>query len=213
MDSFEWNKVMAAILVAGITAMSAGFIAKKAVSPHEVAAHGSSEMAAGSAAAAAPQTPDPVMALIAGADIEQGKKLSKACAACHTFDKGGADGVGPNLWNVTIRGRAKEPGFSYSAGMTEKGGRWTYDDLNHFLWKPKSFVSDTKMNFIGVKKPDDRAALIAWLRTLADSPPALPSAGDISAEEAELGGADAASDADAGSAPEDAHAAPAEESH
>lgn len=204
MNSFEWNKVMAAILVAGITAMLAGFFANKAVRPHEVAAHGSTEVAAGSAAAAAPQMPDPVMALIAGADIEQGKKLSKACAACHTFDKGGADGVGPNLWNVMTRGKAAESGFSYSAGMGAKGGKWTYDDLNHFLWKPKKFISDTKMNFIGVKKPEDRAALIAWLRTLADSPSALPSAGDIAAEESALGAGDPA---------EEAPASPAAETH
>lgn len=176
---------MAAILVAGIAAASAGFFANKAVSPHTVAAHGSTETAVGSAAA--PQTPEPVMALIAGADIEQGKKLSKACAACHTFDKGGANGVGPNLWNVTMRGKAAASGFSYSGGMGGMGGKWTYDDLNHFLWKPKKFISDTKMNFIGVKKPEDRAALIAWLRTLADSPPGLPSAGDIAAEEAAMG--------------------------
>lgn len=195
---------MAAILVAGITAMLAGFFANKAVNPRAVAAHGSTEVAAGSAAAA-PQMPEPVMALIAGADIEQGKKISKACAACHTFDKGGADGVGPNLWNVTTRGKAAASGFSYSGGMSGVGGKWTYDDLNHFLWKPKKFISDTKMNFIGVKKPEDRAALIAWLRTLADSPPGMPSAGDIAAEEAALGVVAAAA--------EEAASAPAGESH
>lgn len=186
MDSFEWNKILAALLVAGITASSAGFISEKVVHAGQVEAHGKTEVAA-SSAPAAPQMPEPVLALIAAADVEQGKKLSKACAACHSFDKGGADGVGPNLWNVLNRGRAAKDGFSYSAGMTAKGGKWTYADLNHFLWKPKKFVSDTKMNFIGVKKPEDRAAVIAWLRTLADSAPAVPTAADIAAEAAELG--------------------------
>lgn len=188
MNSFDWNKVLAGFLVAGITASSAGFISEKLVHPRMAEAHGSTEVAA-STAAAAPQMPEPILAMIAGADIEKGKVAAKACAACHTFDKGGSDGVGPNLWNVTIRGRGARSGFSYSPGMAAKGGKWTYADLNHFLWKPKKFVSDTKMNFIGLKKPEDRAAVIAWLRTLSDSPLAAPSAADIAAEQAELGGA------------------------
>jgi cytochrome c len=187
MDGFEWNKVFAAVLVAGIVASSAGFISDHVVSAKEAVAHGSTEV--NTAGAAAPQMPEPVLAMIAGADPEQGKKLTKACAACHSFEKGGPDGVGPDLWNIMNRGRAKEPGFAYSAGMTAKGGKWTYSDLNHFLWKPKKFISDTKMNFVGLKKPEDRAAVIAYLRTLADAPPAMPSSGEIAAEQAELGGA------------------------
>ncbi len=189
MDGFEWNKVFAAVLVAGIVASSAGFISDHVVSAKETAAHGSTEVNAG--AAAAPQMPEPVLAMIAGADPEQGKKLTKACAACHSFEKGGPDGVGPDLWNVINRGRAKEPGFGYSAGMSAMGGKWTYADLNHFLWKPKKFVSDTKMNFVGIKKPEDRAAVIAYLRSLSDSPGAMPSSGEIAAEQAELGAATA----------------------
>jgi cytochrome c len=70
--------------------------------------------------------------------------------------------------------------------LKAKGGSWTLSDLNHFLWKPKAFVEGTKMNFIGVKKPEDRAALIAYLRTLSDSPAPLPGAADIEKEKAEL---------------------------
>lgn len=187
MNGFEWNKVLAAILVAGITASMAGFISERIVHPKMAEAHGSTEVAAGTAAAA-PQMPEPILALIAGADVEKGKAAGKACAACHTFDKGGADGVGPNLWNVINRGRGAEGGFAYSEDLKAKGGKWTYADLNHFLWKPKKFAPGTKMNFIGIKKPEDRAAVIAWLRTLEDSPPALPSDADIAAERAELGG-------------------------
>ena len=186
MDSFEFNKIFAAILVAGITVSSVGFISEKLVHPHEVAAHGEAATAEAAGAAAAPQVPEPVLALIAAADAAHGQKLSKACATCHSFDKGGAPGVGPNLWNVLTRGRAATD-FAYSAGMKEKGGQWAYGDLNHFLWKPKKFLPDTKMVFAGLKKPEDRAAVIAWLRTLADSPPALPSDADIAAEKVELG--------------------------
>jgi cytochrome c len=126
------------------------------------------------------------MAMIGGADIAKGEKLVRACAACHTFDKGGADGTGPHLWNVMTRGVAQAGGFAYSAGMKAHGGKWTYAELNHFLWKPKAVVADTKMNFIGLKKPEDRAAVVAYLRTLNDSPPGLPGAGEIAAEEAAL---------------------------
>lgn len=184
MDGFEWNKIFAAVLVAGILASGSGFIASKAVKPKDVAAHGSTEVT--EATAAAPQLPEPVLALIATADVERGKTLSKACAACHSFEKGGPDGVGPHLWNVINRGKAAADGFSYSEGLKAMGGKWTYAGLNKFLWKPKSYVSDTKMVYAGMKKPEDRAALIAYLRMIEDSAPPLPSAAEIAAEEAEL---------------------------
>lgn len=74
------------------------------------------------------------------------------------------------------RPKGSASGFDYSAGMKEKGGNWDYDALNHFLWKPKKYVDKTKMNFAGVKKHEDRAALIAWLRQQSDAPIALPAA-------------------------------------
>lgn len=186
MDSFEWNKIFAALLIAGIVASGSGFIAERLVHAKSVAAHGGVSSGEGTAtAAAAPQAPEPILALIAGADIEKGKTLSKACAACHSFDKGGANGVGPNLWNVMSTHKAHADGYAYSAGLAARAGeKWSYDDINHFLWKPKKFISDTKMSFVGLKKPEDRAAIIAWLRTLSDSPPALPSDAAIAAEQA-----------------------------
>jgi cytochrome c len=188
MSGMEFNKIFAAILVAAVTACLTGFIASQLIHPkalHEdaVSIEGIASAGGGSGAAA---LPEPIMALIADADIAKGEKLVRACAACHTFSKGGADGTGPHLWNVMTRGFAKAS-FAYSKGMSEHGGQWSYAELNKFLWKPKSLVSDTKMNFIGVKKPEDRAAVIAYLRTLNDSAPALPSAAEIAAEQAELG--------------------------
>lgn len=188
MGGMEFNKIFAAILVAGIIAMLAGFVADKMVHPHklkenaftiegvEVAGVGSVE-----------QLPEPVLAMIAEADIARGQKISKACAACHTFDKGGANGVGPNSWNLVGRQKQSVSGFSYSGTLNSQGGDvWTYAELNKFLWKPKKYAPGTKMNYIGLKKPEDRAAMIAWLRTLADSPKPLPNATQIAAEEAEL---------------------------
>ena len=184
----EFNKLFAAILVAGIIASLSGFIAELLVHPKEHSefayAIEATEDTAGGVAAIA--LPEPILAMIGAADIERGKTVAKACAACHTFDANGANGTGPNLHSLMGRAKASHAGFAYSAAMKEKGGSWTYADLNHFLWKPKAFINGTAMNFIGVKKPEDRAALIAYLRSISGDP-ALPSSADIEAEAAELG--------------------------
>lgn len=186
----EFNKIFAAILVAGITASLSGFIAQglthaEPLEKDAVAVEAAGE-AGGAGSAAKPAGPEPVLALIAGADPAKGETVARACAACHSFEKGGPNQTGPGLWGIVGRAKASHEGFSYSDGMKAAGGVWSYEDLNHFLWKPKAFLKDTKMTFIGVKKPEDRAALIAWLRTKADSPAPLPSDADIAAEQAAL---------------------------
>lgn len=188
MSSFELNKIFAAVLVAGIVAMLAGFIAEQLMHPHEIE-HDAVSIEGGAVASAGPQKaalPEPILAMIASADVARGEKLSKACAACHSFDKGGAHKVGPNMWGVVGSAKGSKVGFSYSESMTNHGGSWSYEELNKFLWKPKALIDGTKMNYIGLKKPEDRAAMVAWLRTLADSPAALPSQAQIDAEKAEL---------------------------
>ena len=116
------------------------------------------------------------------ADIAAGKKLAKKCTACHVFEAGGANKVGPALWSIVNKAKASADGFAYSAALAEFGGTWDYQSLNAFLAKPKAYISGTKMNFGGLKKPKDRANLIAWMRVRADSPAALPSVEDIAAE-------------------------------
>ncbi len=188
MNNLENNKIFAAILVAGIVAMLCGFVARTLVAPEHMEQDAVSvEAAAGpvSGGGAAVAAPEPILALLATADTAKGEKVHKVCTACHSFDKGGADGVGPNLWNIVGNKKHHIAGFAYSGELIKVGnGTWTYDDLNHFLWKPKDYAPGTKMSFIGVKKPEDRAALIAWLRTLSDSPAALPSQADIDKEAA-----------------------------
>jgi len=190
MKGMENNKIFAAVLVAGIVAMLSGFIANKVVAPEypeqnavtiDVSSTGS-----GSSGPAKPAGPDPILALIATADIAKGEKLSKACAACHSFDQGGPHKVGPNIYDIVGAPKAGKAGFSYSTAMAEKSGAWGYDELNNFLWKPKKYLPGTKMNYNGLKKPNDRAALIAWLRTQASSQAALPSAAEIEAEISKL---------------------------
>ncbi|MGB4108150.1 MAG: cytochrome c family protein [Alphaproteobacteria bacterium] len=203
--SLESNKIFAAVLVAGITAMLGGFVAEVMIHPHALEADAVAiEGAPEEGAAAGPVGPEPILHLIATADIAKGEKLSKACAACHSFQKGEPSKLGPNLWNTVGASKGSHQ-FEYSDGMKAKGGTWTYSDLNHFLFKPKAFITGTKMNFIGLKKAEDRAAMVAWLRTLADSPQGLPGQGEIDAEAAEL----APPAADAAAAPAEG-AAPAE---
>jgi cytochrome c len=189
MGGMEFNKIFAALLVAGIIASFSGFVAKELSHPHEL--HEFSYPIEGlegpvGGGAGAPQLPEPILAMIGGVDVAKGEKLSRACAACHTFNKGGPNGTGPNLWNVMNRGVGKDSSFAYSGVMAEHGGQWDYLMLNKFLWKPKKTMEGTKMNYIGIKKPEDRAAMIAWLRTLSDSPVGLPSDAAILEEAKEL---------------------------
>lgn len=188
MSNFEQNKIFAAILVAGIVAMLSGFVAKKISHPHDL--HEDAVFVEGGvvdvSVAAAPEVPEPILHLIAEADIATGQKLSRACAACHSFDQGGPNKIGPNMWDTVGNKKGHIDGFSYSDALLEKGGQWDYLSLNKFLWKPKSYIPGTKMNYVGLRKPEDRAAMIAWLRTLAASPAPLPSESQIAAELAEL---------------------------
>ena len=188
MASLELNKFAAGILCAGLLAMVAGKVADVMVHPRGLEKNAYTvdtsalESAAGPAAASDGPSLEPVLAMLATADAAAGQKIFKKCAACHTTDKGGKNKVGPNLYDVVNGGQAGKDGFGYSAALKGLGGNWSYAALNGFLAKPKEFVPGTKMSFAGLKKVGDRAAMIAYLRSLADSPAALPSAEDIAKE-------------------------------
>ena len=117
---------------------------------------------------------EPVTLLLASADPAAGQKASKRCASCHTFNDGGANRVGPNLWGIVGRDKGSVDGFKYSDALRDKGGAWSYDDLNAFLANPKDFIKGTRMSFAGVKKVQDRAAIIAYMRQQSASPLPLP---------------------------------------
>ena len=153
-----------------------------------VAEEGTSEAGAGGAA----EVEVDIKPLLLKADASAGETVFKKCASCHTADKGGANKVGPNLWGLVNRPIASHEGFSYSAGMKTfaEGGKvvWDYDHLSYFIEAPKKHVPGTAMGFAGVKKPDERANQIAWLREQADAPAALPDASAGSAEAAPAAG-------------------------
>ena len=176
MDSFEFNKMIGAVLFTGLCLLALNITAEAIFAPHEPEKKGFEidvkKAAVSPTERAAPD--EPIEKLLANASAERGEAATKACAACHTFQKGGPNGQGPNLYGVVGRARASAPGFAYSDAMKAKGGEWTIDDLNKFLTNPKEFVPGTKMNFPGLPRGNQRADAIAYLNTLADNPKPLP---------------------------------------
>ncbi len=179
-SSLESNKIAAAVLSAGVVAMLSGFVAELLYHPHVELEENSYVVAASeggteTAMVAEEPTLEPIVPLLAAADPASGEKVAKKCAACHSFDEGGPNKVGPNLYDLVNRPIASHEGFSYSDVLTGMSGdTWTYENLNAFLAKPKDFAPGTKMSFAGLSKVGDRADLVAWLRTLSGSPAALP---------------------------------------
>ena len=180
MDSLEANKIFGAVLgtifvVFGGSLLADGLFHSEAPEKPGYAIVAAEAPAAGGGAAAAAEDP-PVATLMVSANAETGATEFKKCQACHSGEKGGPNKVGPDLWDIVNRPVAVHEGFSYSAGMKDfaKGGetKWDYDHLYHFLKGPKQYVAGTAMGFAGIKDPQGRADLLAYLRTLSDSPAA-----------------------------------------
>jgi cytochrome c2 len=177
--SLETNKVLAALLTAGILASGAGVISRILYHPSMpeenayVIQVAETETGAGEAAEPA-AVPLPV--LLAQADPEKGATQAKKCAACHSEEKGGPIKIGPPLWGVVGRDVASVPGFAYSDALLGKEGAWTFEALNQFIHDPKAYAPGTKMAFAGIKKPEDLADVLVFLRTLSDEPAPLPEA-------------------------------------
>jgi len=177
MDSFELTKISGAVLLTVLAAMVVSTVGNGLVHPkqHTAAVTAGAPSQGRPAAAPKEEAPiEPVAPLLASASAENGERLARRCATCHDFTKGGKAKVGPPLWGVVGADKAHTAGFSYSKGLAEKEGNWTFEDLNHFLANPKAFVPGTKMAYAGDKKVQERADLIAYLRSLADSPVPLP---------------------------------------
>lgn len=180
MDSFELNKIAGAVLATCLFLLSlnivagALFHAKKPEKPgFEIAVP---ETPAGGAAQAATGPVEPIEVRLASSSIEKGLASAKKCVACHDFTKGGPNKVGPNLWGIVGANKAHLSNFAYSGGMKGMGGTWTVQDLDAFLANPRAVVKGTSMAFAGISRPSERADLIAYLNSLADSPKPLPAA-------------------------------------
>jgi cytochrome c len=178
MDSFEFNKIVGAVLFTGLCLLGLNITAEAIFSPHHPAKPGFEIDVKQQASAASPNekpaADEPIEKLLASATVDRGQTVAKQCSTCHTFPKGGPNGQGPNLYGIVGRPRASEPGFNYSDAMKAKGGEWTINDLNKFLTSPREFIPGTKMTFAGLARGNQRADVIAYLNTLADSPKPLP---------------------------------------
>ncbi len=174
--SLEANKIIAGVLTAGIIVVGASVLSDLLYHPRTLAENAfpiqTGEETAVAEAEPVQETPLPV--LLASASAEDGQGTFRACAACHTPDEGGPNRVGPNLWGVVGRGIAAREGFSYSDALAGKEGEWTYENLYAFLKAPSDWAPGTSMSYAGLRKSEDRADVIAYLRSLANDPQPLP---------------------------------------
>jgi cytochrome c len=179
MSAFEWNKVIGAILVALLVVKVVDIAGNALIHPKEPAKH------AYPVAGIAPAKPSggeakkaevqlaAIGPMLAKASVEEGAKAARKCAVCHSFDKGGPNKVGPALWGVVGHDVAAGS-FSFSTALKGVGGKWDFEKLNKFIHDPRGFAPGTKMAFAGIKNDAERAAVIAYLRSLSDSPVPLP---------------------------------------
>ena len=180
MDSFEWNKIIGAVLGTAIFIFVVRQVAEVIYEPEVPAkpgfvVEGVSETPAGGAATApVAETMTDWGTVLPAADVAAGKTVSVKCEQCHDLSKGGPNKIGPNLYGVVDRARATHPGFDYSGAMKSKSDPWSYDELFKYLKSPQSYVPGTKMTFAGLSSEKDRINLIAYLRSNADSPAAIP---------------------------------------
>ena len=177
MDSLEVNKVVASVLVAGIAFMGATFLSEALVSParlKQTAIKIALPEPVKSGPAAQPDPP--IAALLASADVARGEAQTKTqgCIACHSFNEGGKNGVGPNLYGVVGSPHGHLADYAFSTALKSKQGPWTYDELNEWLKKPSAYAPGTKMSFAGIADPQKRADVIDYLHTLSATPEPLP---------------------------------------
>ena len=184
MDSFELNKIMGAILGTCLGLLSLNIAANAIFHPATPAKPGYEiavpEAPAGGdqKGAPAPQDP-PVVELLASADVKRGEVSHNKCIACHTFDKGGRNLVGPNLYGVIGRQKGTEAGFNYSAAFKKAAsGVWTPQDIYQFVKNPKAYIPGTSMTFPGIPRANERADLILFLNSKSDNPQNLTKAAE-----------------------------------
>lgn len=176
MDSFEFNKISASLIMGALLLMVIG-IFTHAVYPEpesdKLAYSIEIEETVAATGGEAPKGPS-LAELLASADVSKGERLFKQCVNCHSINKGGAAKLGPNLYGVLGSKMAAADFGAYSSALKKAGLDWSYDNMDQWLKAPKSLVKGTSMAFAGIRKAGQRADLIAYLRTQADEPKPLP---------------------------------------
>lgn len=215
MSDLTFNKIFGGVLMTGLIIFGLKEASDIVFAKHELEKPGY-EIAvaeeAGPGGAVAEVAPDWGSVLLVPANIEAGKAVTAKCASCHSFEQGGPNGTGPDLWDVLGRKPGSHGGFAYSPAMTEFGGKnavWDYDHIDQFLKAPGKYISGTKMTFVGLKKQEDRIAVIAYLHSLGSKLP-VPAPKPAGAAPAAEGAAPAAGEAPAaGTAASGGETAPA----
>ena len=179
MDSFELNKIIAAILMVALLVIGLGKIAdgvfhvKKPKNPgYQVDVE--IQLASDASLATETVVKIDINSIMALGDIASGEKIFKKCASCHSINKGGKNKIGPALYNVVGRADGGVSDYKYSKALASYGKEWTFEELNGFLKKPSSYLKGTKMSYAGLRKEKDRASIIKYLNQNSDSPKLLP---------------------------------------
>jgi len=179
MDSFEINKIVAAVLMVALLVIGIGklsdviFHVEKPETPGYAVEVEQVSTASSSTTIAVDEKVD-IAALMAMGDIASGEKIFKKCAACHSIIKGGKNAIGPALYNVVGRKVGSVEDYKYSKALAAYEKEWTLEELNGYLTKPAKWIKGTKMAFAGLRKEADRASVIKYLNENSDSPVPLP---------------------------------------
>ena len=172
----RFNTIAGWVLFAGIIALGSSIVAGEVFHserPEEMGFPIEGVAAEGEGGAEAEK---PIAFYLASADAAKGEQVFNKCTACHNVDQGGANQLGPILWDVLGEPIGKGKGFAFTPALSGKGGNWTWDSLSDWLKNPKAFAPGTKMTFAGLSNPQDRANVIAFLNSKSDSPQPLPAA-------------------------------------
>ena len=176
MDSFEINKIITAVLLVVLVVFGIGKISDLIfeVKKPDIAGYKVEISVEATTAQASSESQVDISALLAMGEVEHGKKVFKKCAACHSVNQGGANKIGPKLWNVMFRPVAAINDYKYSKALSNYKKEWNWEEMNGFLIKPSSWIKGNKMGFAGLKEEKDRASVILYLNQNGDSPRALP---------------------------------------
>ena len=175
MNSFEINKIIAAILVTILVVFGIGKVSDiifdkddKNIVAYKV------EAPEGQSVKASSESKVDMTTLLAMGDIAHGEKQFKKCKACHSIKEGGGNKIGPKLWNVMFRPVGAVTDYKYSKALSSYGKEWNWEEMNGFLIKPSSWIKNNKMGFAGLKNEKDRASVILYLNQNSNNPKPLP---------------------------------------
>ena len=181
MDSFEINKIIAAVLLAALIIIGIGkfadylfFVDKPEQSAYKVEGLEPAKTASQVSETVEEKVEVDIKALLAMGDLAHGEKVFKKCSACHQIASDGKNMIGPNLWSVIGRTAGSVSDYKYSKAMIAYAKEWSFEEMNSYLIKPQAYIKGTKMAFAGLRKEKDRASVILYLNQNSDNPLPLP---------------------------------------